>query len=90
MPKTNNMGTYTIAAGPAVTIVAADGVRVIAFKLSAGGAATVSGSANIKNLGVSTPIALTPLEATIFSNQDPIDGLTITVTAGTVLAITNQ
>lgn len=89
MPKTNNMGTYTMAVG-VTTIVASDGVRVIALKLSAGGAATVKGAAKIGGLGVSTPIILNPGEPTIFSNPDPIDNLEITVTVGTVTAITNQ
>jgi len=89
MPRKNNMGTYTLAVG-STSIVAADGVRVIALRLAAGGAASVTGSAKIGSLGVSTPIALVPGEPTIFSNQDPIDGLTIDVTVGTVLVITNQ
>lgn len=89
MPKTNNMGTYTLAVGT-YTIKADDGVRVIALKLSAGGAATVKGAAKIGDMGPSTPIALVVAEPTIFSNQDPMDNLVIDVTAGTVLVITNQ
>lgn len=89
MPKTNNMGTYNLVVGT-YTIKASDGVRVLALKLSAGGAATVVGTAKIGDMGNSTPINLVAGEPTIFSNQDPMDGLTITVTAGTVLVITNQ
>jgi hypothetical protein len=89
MPKNNNMGTYTVGVST-ITIAKADGVRVIALKLNAGGAATVTGSAKIGALGNSNSIPLVAGEPTIFSNQDPIDGLTVDVTAGTILIITNQ
>ena len=96
MSKQNNMGTYTLVpgGGPAgsnsYTIVSADGVSVVALKLSAGGAATVSGSAKIGQFGVSSPLALVAEEPTVFSNDELIDGLVITVTSGSVLVITNQ
>lgn len=89
MPTINNMGTYSLAVG-SYPIVKDDGVRVIALKLSAGGAATVTGGAKIGSFGPSVPISLVVGEPTIFSNDDPMDGLTIDVTAGTVLVITNQ
>lgn len=96
MGKLNNMGTYTLvpgggpAGGNTYTISQQDGVSVIAFKLSAGGAATIQGSAKIGQFGNSTPISLTALEPTICSNDELIDGLTITVTAGSVIVLTNQ
>ncbi len=96
MGKQNNMGTYTLTdtGGPAAdgvyTIHSADGVYVIALELQSGGTANVEGSAKIGEFGISTPIDLVEEKATIFSNPDPIDGLIIRVTSGTVLVITNQ
>lgn len=89
MPKTDNMGTYVLAVGT-YPIVSADGVRVIAMKLSAAGAATVTGAAKIGSMGISGAIPLVPDEPTLFSNQDPIDNMIIDVTAGTLTIITNQ
>ncbi len=94
--KSNNMGTYTLSdtGGPTsngiYTILASDGVTIIALKLATGGAATVRGSAVIKAFGASTAIDLVEEEPTILSNPDPIDGLVITVTSGTVNVLTNQ
>lgn len=89
MPTVNNMGTYSLGVG-SYPIVKEDGVRVIALKLSAGGSATVTGSAKIGSFGPSVSIPLVAGEPTIFSNSDPMDGLTIDVTVGSVLVITNQ
>lgn len=96
MGKSNNMGTYTLSpgggpgGGNAYTIRSADGVSIIALKLSTGGTATVQGSAKIGDMGNSSAISLVEDEPTIFSNDDLIDGLVITVTVGTVTVITNQ
>lgn len=95
MGKNLNMGTYTLTTtggdgGGNYLISSADGVSVIALKLAAGGTATVTGSAKIGTFGNSTSIALVAGEPTIFTNDEAIDGLTISVTVGTVLAITNQ
>lgn len=90
MPKSNNMGTYTLTAGNTYTISAEDGVRVMSLILSAAGIATVIGSAKIGSMGASTAINLVAGVPTIISNQDPIDGFVITVTAGTVTVYTNQ
>lgn len=96
MGKQNNMGTYTLSptGGPnndgVYVINDTDGVSIIALKLSTGGAATIQGAAKIGSFGVSSPVALLADEPTMLSNPDFIDGLTITVTSGTVLCLTNQ
>lgn len=94
--KTNNMGTYLLSAtgGPnsdgIYTIVAADGVYSIALQTLTAGAGTYQGAARIGNFGPSVSIAFVVGETTLLSNPDPIDGLVITVTAGTIKVITNQ
>jgi hypothetical protein len=89
MPKNNNMGTYTLVVGTYL-IPAADGIRVMSLTLSAAGIATVQGAAKSSAMGASAAISLSPGIPTIVSNQDPIDGFTIEVTAGTVTVYTNQ
>jgi hypothetical protein len=89
MPALNNMGTYNPGVG-SYLIKKDDGVRIMALKLAAGGAATITGSAKIGAFGNSVPIALVAGEPTIVSNQDNMDGLTLDITVGTVLIITNQ
>jgi len=89
MPTIDNMGTYNLGVGT-YPVVKSDGVKIMALKLAAGGAATIKGSAKIGSFGASTPIALVAGEPTIVSNQDNMDGLTLDVTIGTVLVITNQ
>lgn len=89
MPKNINIGTYTVGVGSFV-ITKEDGVRIIAIKLLAGAAGTITGQAKIGALGVSNAIALVIGEPTLVSNQDPIDGLTVNITAGQATIITNQ
>ena len=90
MGKINNIGTYTLAVGT-YPVVRNDGVNVLALRLSAGGSATYIGAAVIGSFGSSTAQNLVAGETTLIASpNEPIDGLSITVTVGTVQVLTNQ
>jgi hypothetical protein len=96
MSKTNNIGTYLLSSngGPAAngvyTIRNEDGVSVLALQLQTAGVATIKGNATIGDFGDSVTESLVVNETTIITQPDFIDGLIITVTAGTVKVFTNQ
>lgn len=85
MPTVDNMGTWVKGPGT-YSITKQDGVRVIAMKLTAG-TANVQGSAKVGSFGASMPVPLVMNEPTVLSNQDPIDGLTLTIDPGSSVTI---
>jgi hypothetical protein len=91
MPSLNNMGTYVVdnKVGT-VTISKDDGLRSLTLLLSAGGSAKVKGAAKTAAFGSSVDAPLVAGVPMQITNSDPIDGLTITVAAGTVTVFTGQ
>lgn len=90
MPSLNNMGTFVLNKGAAVTITKDDGLRSLTLILSAGGSAKVKGTAKSTSMGASVDAPLVAGVPLPIASQDLIDGLTITVSDGSVTVFAGQ
>lgn len=95
MSKDNNVGTFTFTPSGGVNsdgvyrVEQADGFYNMAIYPSSDCVGTILGSSKAP-WGNSVAQDLIPEVGTTIATQDPIDGLTITITAGSAKVLTNQ
>mgnify|MGYP000502865770 CR=1 FL=1 len=95
MGKNNNVGTFTLTPTGGLEndgvyrINSADGFFNLAIYPAADCEGTILGSAKA-NWGNSESQDLIPEVGTTIATQDPIDGLTITITGGSAIILVNQ